>query len=78
VGDRVAGHKAARFDQLARRRDGRRVRLDYPGAVVYWGDMDADGLEILDGFRAAGVPAVSILMDAAAYEAWEHFGTNVD
>ena len=46
--------------------------------VVYWGDMDADGLEILDGFRAAGVPAVSILMDPDAYGAWERFGTNVD
>jgi hypothetical protein len=40
--------------------------------------MDVDGLEILDGFRAAGVPAASILMDPAAYEAWERFGTNVD
>ena len=46
--------------------------------VIYWGDMDADGLEILDGFRAAGVPAVSILMDLATYDTWERFGTNVD
>ena len=46
--------------------------------VVYWGDMDADGLEILDGFRAAGVPAVSILMSTGAYEQWERFGTNLD
>lgn len=46
--------------------------------IFYWGDMDADGLEILDGFRAAGVPAASILMDPAAYEAWERFGTDVD
>jgi hypothetical protein len=46
--------------------------------IIYWGDMDADGLEILDGFRAAGVPAHSILMDLAAYEAWEPFGTNTD
>jgi hypothetical protein len=44
----------------------------------YWGDMDADGLEILDGFRAAGVPAMSILMDPETYDAWEQFGTNVD
>ena len=48
------------------------------GAVFYWGDMDADGLEILDGFRAAGVPARSLLMDPTAYEAWERYGTNVD
>jgi hypothetical protein len=42
--------------------------------VLYWGDMDADGLEILDGFRRAGVPATSILMDPATYDAWERFG----
>lgn len=46
--------------------------------VVYWGDMDADGLEILDGFRAAGVPARSVLMDRAAYARWERYGTNSD
>lgn len=46
--------------------------------VFYWGDMDADGLEILDGFRAAGVPAASILMDPVTYDAWERFGTDVD
>lgn len=46
--------------------------------VIYWGDMDADGLEILDGFRDAGVPATSILMDPATYDTWERFGTNVD
>lgn len=46
--------------------------------VFYWGDMDADGLEILNGFRAAGVPARSILMNPAAYETWERFGTNTD
>lgn len=46
--------------------------------VIYWGDMDADGLEILDGFRAAGVPARSILMDPGSYTTWERFGTDVD
>lgn len=46
--------------------------------VVYWGDMDADGLEILDGFRVAGVPARSILMDVDAYAEWERFGTDLD
>lgn len=51
--------------------------VDAP-AVFYWGDMDADGLEILDGFRAAGVPARSLLMNPAAFDAWERFGTNVD
>lgn len=46
--------------------------------LFYWGDMDADGLEILDGFRAAGVPAHSLLMDPDAYDAWERYGTNLD
>jgi hypothetical protein len=37
--------------------------------------MDVDGgLEILDGFRAAGVPAVSALMDLDAYDTWGRFG----
>lgn len=47
-------------------------------AVFYWGDMDADGLEILNEFRAAGIPAVSLLMDCDAFTAWERFGTNTD
>ncbi len=46
--------------------------------VLYWGDMDVDGFEILDGFRAAGVPARSLLMDMDAYCAWELYGTNTD
>jgi hypothetical protein len=47
-------------------------------SVFYWGDMDADGLEILDGFRAAGIVATSILMNTVAFDAWERFGTNTD
>jgi hypothetical protein len=35
-------------------------------------------LEILDGFRAAGVPARRLLTDASVCEAWERFGTNTD
>lgn len=46
--------------------------------ILYWGDMDADGLEILNEFRAAGVPARSLLMDLPAFNQWERFGTNVD
>ena len=40
--------------------------------------MDADGLEILNEFRAAGVRAASLFMDVASYERWERFGTNED
>ncbi|WP_433530442.1 Wadjet anti-phage system protein JetD domain-containing protein [Micromonospora sp. CA-263727] len=46
--------------------------------VLYWGDMDGDGLEILDQFRAVGVPATSLFMSLPAYEEWERYGTNVD
>lgn len=52
--------------------------LVHAPVVVYWGDMDTDGLEILDGFRAAGVPARSIFMDRASFDRWERYGTNVD
>jgi hypothetical protein len=46
--------------------------------LVYWGDIDAAGFEILDGFRADGVPAVSMLMDPATYDRYERFGTSLD
>jgi hypothetical protein len=46
--------------------------------IFYWGDMDADGLEILDEFRAAGIPATSLFMDLSAYTRWERYGTNLD
>jgi hypothetical protein len=44
----------------------------------YWGDMDADGLEILHGFRAAQLPVRSLFMDMAAYERWERYGIDHD
>jgi hypothetical protein len=53
-------------------------RLTAAGHIIYWGDMDADGLEILNEFRTAGIPATSILMDPAAYQRWEKYGTNLD
>ena len=46
--------------------------------VIYWGDMDADGLEILNEFRAAGIAAHSMFMDPSAYQRWERFGATVD
>ncbi len=48
------------------------------GDLWYWGDMDADGLEILHGFRAAGLRVRSLFMDLAAYERWERFGVDHD
>ncbi len=46
--------------------------------LVYWGDIDAAGFEILNGFRADGVPAVSMLMDMTTFEQYEQFGTSLD
>lgn len=62
------GKTAASFDWLR----------DAP-LVVYWGDMDRDGYEILDGYRADfGRDLESILMDEEAYESYEQFGTPLD
>ncbi|GAA4823308.1 Wadjet anti-phage system protein JetD domain-containing protein [Nocardioides caeni] len=44
--------------------------------VVYWGDMDAKGLEILASFRAAGLPVRSMFMDMTAYRRWQRFGVD--
>lgn len=45
--------------------------------VVYWGDMDADGLEILDAVRHTGVRCKSLFMDLEAYQRYSWFGTNL-
>jgi hypothetical protein len=46
--------------------------------LFYWGDIDAAGFEILNGFREAGLAVTSILMDSATYEEFERFGTSND
>jgi hypothetical protein len=47
--------------------------------VVYWGDIDRDGYEILNGYRVDFDRDIdSILMDLATYEAYEEFGTGLD
>jgi hypothetical protein len=46
--------------------------------LFYWGDIDAAGLEILNGFREAGLAVTSMLMDVATYEEYERFGTTTD
>ncbi|WP_289098449.1 DUF3322 and DUF2220 domain-containing protein [uncultured Bifidobacterium sp.] len=46
--------------------------------VVYWGDLDAVGFEILAAVRASGVDCVSILMDRATYTRYMRFGTRLD
>lgn len=58
------------------------ARLDWVRTcplVVYWGDLDADGLEILDGVRRAGLRQTrSLLMDCATYQRFEEFGAEHD
>ena len=46
--------------------------------LVYWGDIDPAGFEILNGFRLAGLAITSILMNSATYEEFERFGTSTD
>lgn len=47
--------------------------------VVYWGDIDRDGYEILNGYRTDfGRDIDSILMDPQTYETYEQFGTDFD
>lgn len=46
--------------------------------LVYWGDIDAAGLEILSGCRQAGLACTSIFMDMCSFEEYECFGTSVD
>jgi hypothetical protein len=46
--------------------------------IVYWGDIDAKGLCIVNDLRVAGVDAVSILMDYPTYEAYERYGAWTD
>lgn len=66
-GDGFGGKTAAAFPWL---RDAPRL--------YYWGDIDAHGYEILNGYRADGLPVTSILMDPATYGTYEPYGTNND
>lgn len=46
--------------------------------LVYWGDLDAKGFEIVDGLRTRLPQLRTVLMDTPTYEAYERFGTQVD
>jgi len=53
--------------------------IKHAPTVVYWGDIDRDGYEILNGYRIDFERDLdSILMDSATYEEFEPFGTNHD
>lgn len=43
--------------------------------LVYWGDLDTAGFEILDGYRRDGVAVVSILMSIDTYRSYARWGT---
>lgn len=46
--------------------------------LIYWGDLDADGFEIVDQYRRAGLPASTILMDLETFGTYERFGSITD
>jgi hypothetical protein len=46
--------------------------------LYYWGDIDAHGYEILNGWREDGVHVTSVLMDLTTYDTYAHYGTNTD
>lgn len=45
--------------------------------ILYWGDLDCDGFQILDEVRASGIDAASIGMGRKEYYAYEKFGTDL-
>jgi hypothetical protein len=44
----------------------------------YWGDIDAEGFEIVNSYRAAGLPVRTLLMDCGTYEKYKTFGSYYD
>jgi hypothetical protein len=47
-------------------------------AVCYWGDIDADGFEIVNAYRATGLTVDTLLMDLGTFQRYKHFGTYRD
>jgi hypothetical protein len=46
--------------------------------VLYWGDIDAEGLRIVSRLRASGHPVTSVLMDLPTYDTYAAYGTPLD
>jgi hypothetical protein len=46
--------------------------------VIYWGDIDAAGFEIVNRLRANGIQTRTILMDRPTYTEYERFGAWTD
>lgn len=66
-GEGFGGSTAAQFDWI----------VNAP-IIAYWGDIDAEGFEILDGYRRDGVLATSILMDVETLRSFAAWGTDLD
>lgn len=66
-GDGFGGSTAAQFDWVKA-----------APVVIYWGDIDAEGFEILDGYRSNGIAALSILMNLETLRSYGAFGTYLD
>jgi hypothetical protein len=45
------------------------------GTVVYWGDIDAPGLQFVSDLRGYGIPATTVMMDTATLERFRHLAT---
>jgi hypothetical protein len=46
--------------------------------VIYWGDIDAAGFEIVNNLRVSGMNVQTILMDQQTYDTYERFGAWTD
>lgn len=46
--------------------------------IMYWGDIDAHGYEILNGYRERGMAVETILMDAPTLSRYARFATRAD
>lgn len=52
--------------------------LAHTPQLVYWGDMDSAGFEIVSRYRSTGLRVDTVLMNLPTYLAYERFGTNTD
>lgn len=46
--------------------------------VLYWGDIDTAGFEIVSRIRTSGLPVTTILMDPETYATYSQFGSPTD
>jgi hypothetical protein len=43
--------------------------------VIYWGDIDAPGLQFVSDLRGYGIPAATVMMDTATLSRFRHLAT---